>query len=55
MAELATPQNTRQLYTLSSDFRPGAGTFNVGLCGRSPSPASWNNNDRGYVTAMVHQ
>jgi Collagen triple helix repeat (20 copies) len=54
IANLATPQNSRNLYTLSADFGLPAGTFNIGLCGDTPSPASWNNNDNGYVTALVH-
>jgi hypothetical protein len=51
---LATPQNSRNLYTLSADFAPGGGTFNVGLCGSSITPASWNSNDNGYVTVILH-
>jgi Collagen triple helix repeat (20 copies) len=54
MADLATPQNSRNLYTLSADFQPGAGTFNVGLCGLTTS-AGWNSNDGGYVSAFIHE
>jgi hypothetical protein len=53
--DLAAPHGSRQLHTLSADFNPGVGTFQVGLCGSTPSPASWNHNSRGYVTAMVHE
>jgi hypothetical protein len=52
---LATPQNSRQLYTLAADFAPGVGTFNVGLCGATSDPPSWNSNDNGYVTATLHE
>jgi hypothetical protein len=55
MADLTAPPNSRQLYTLSADFEPGDGTFNIGLCGSTPSPASWNNNDHRYVTAILHE
>jgi hypothetical protein len=30
-----------------------ADTYDVGLCGSSVSPASWNSNEFGYTTAMV--
>ena len=51
---LATPQNSRNIYTLSADFAPGGGTFNVGLCGLSPNATSWNSNDIGYTTVILH-
>ena len=47
--------HSRSLYTLSADFTPGAGTFNVGLCGSTTDPTSWNSNDNGYVTAALHR
>jgi hypothetical protein len=30
-----------------------ADTYQVGLCGSSTSPASWNSNEFGYTTAMI--
>jgi hypothetical protein len=55
IANVTAPQNSRQPYTLSADFTPGVGTFNVGLCGSTTNPLSWNSNDNGYVTAFVHE
>jgi hypothetical protein len=54
ISNLATPQNSRNLYTLSADFSPGAGTFNVGLCGLTTS-FGWNSNSNGYVTGFIHE
>jgi hypothetical protein len=51
---LAAPQNSRNIYTLNADFQPGAGTFNVGLCGTTTS-SGWNNNGSGYVSAFIHE
>jgi hypothetical protein len=55
VANLAALQNIRNLYTLSAEFTPGAATFIVGLCASTTAPSSWNNNDGGYVTALVHE
>jgi hypothetical protein len=30
-----------------------AGTYIVGMAGRAAAPANWNNNEWGYVTALV--
>jgi hypothetical protein len=51
---LQTPQNTRNIYTLNADFITPAGTYLVGMCGSSGNAANWNNNEFGYVTAIVH-
>ena len=56
---LQTPQNTRNIYTLNADFSVGAGAgmYNVGMCGNggtAATAATWNNNEFGYVTAIVH-
>jgi hypothetical protein len=51
---MQTPQNTRQMYGLSgvlSGLAPG--TYQVGLTGSSSNFANWNNNEWGYVTALV--
>ena len=39
--------------TLSAAFSPGAGTFEVGLCGISGDAANWNSNEFGYTSAFV--
>jgi hypothetical protein len=51
---LQVPQNTRFSFGINGDFTPGAGTFNVGMCGSSVNSANWNHNEYGYVTAIVH-
>lgn len=50
---LTVPQGQRQLYTLSAVVALPAGTYDVGLAGRSANPGSWNNNEWGYVTAVI--
>jgi hypothetical protein len=55
IANLATLEKTRQLYTLSADLQPGVGTYRFGLCGSTSSPSGWNSNDNGYVTAVLHR
>lgn len=51
---LTVPQNQRHTFTLSGIlFNLPAGTYEVGLVGRSGNPASWNNNEWGYVTAFT--
>lgn len=50
---LTVPQNQRQLFTLSAVVTLPAGTYEVGLVGRSLIPGSWNNNEWGYVTAVI--
>ncbi len=47
-------QNQRASFGLN-DVVTGivAGSYNVGLCGSSPSAANWNSNEYGYVSAMV--
>jgi hypothetical protein len=50
---LAVPADSRQLFTLPATITPAAGTYLVGLCGSSPSPATWNSNEFGYISASV--
>ena len=30
-----------------------AGTYTIGMCGSAFAPANWNNNEWGYVSALV--
>jgi hypothetical protein len=56
IANLRVPTGTRILQTLSHVFAGlPPGTYEVGLCGLTSNLASWNDNDRGYVTALVFQ
>ncbi len=50
---LTVPQNQRHLYTLSAVVQLPAGIYEFGMTGRSSNPASWNNNEWGYVTVMI--
>jgi hypothetical protein len=53
---LRVPQGSRDLYTLSHIFSGlAAGTYQVGLCGFSDIPSTWNNNGSGSTTALVFQ
>ena len=52
---LRAATNTRQIYTLSFDVALPAGTYLVGLCGKSTDFASWNSNEWGSTTAIVHK
>jgi hypothetical protein len=47
-------EGMRLPFSLSADFAPIQGTYLVGLCGLSSNAPNWNNNEWGYVTAMVH-
>lgn len=48
------PQNARLNYSVNGMVTGLApGTYQVGMCGSSGQPANWNNNEWGYVTAMV--
>jgi hypothetical protein len=51
---LSVVANQRLPFSLSADFAPGVGTFQVGLCGYSLNAADWNDNEWAYVTALVH-
>jgi len=53
--DLRVAQNTRDLFTMSFTITGlAAGTYNVGLCGNSPSnAANWNNNEFSYTSAIV--
>ncbi len=55
---LSVPQYQRLVYAVSGVAEPPtAGAYDVGVCGRAPSPGTWVTNDanadRGYVTAFV--
>lgn len=53
-ADLRTPQNSRNLYSQSAVITSlGAGAYVVGLCGNSSAPASWNDFEYGYTTAVI--
>ena len=53
MLGLSSPANLRLPVGLSAVVSGiAAGTYNVGLCGRSSS-ANWTNNEFGYTTALV--
>lgn len=52
--DLDAAQNSRQLYGLSHVYTGlPAGAHVVGLCGSSTSPATWNHNEYGYISAFV--
>lgn len=54
MFGLRCAQNTRQTYTVSGFITGLApGTYNFGMVGSSSDFANWNNNEWGYVTAML--
>lgn len=56
MFGLTVPQNQRHVVAVSGVTGPlAAGTYSVGICGRSATPANWNFNEFGYVTALVLQ
>jgi len=47
-------QNTRQTFTMQWCFTGlAAGTYTFGMTGNSTTPASWNNNEYGYITVLV--
>jgi hypothetical protein len=53
---LTAPQNARQIYSINGvAVGLPTGTYSVGMCGVSSTAANWNNNEYGYVTAMVIQ
>jgi hypothetical protein len=52
--DLTVPQNQRQLVDINAVITGlAAGTYSVGLCGSSATPANWNNNEYSYTSAMV--
>jgi len=54
MFGLTAVQNSRHVYSVSGMVTNLiAGTYQVGMCGNSSVPATWNNNEWGYTTAMV--
>lgn len=52
---IQTTANNRNVYAINFDI-PGlpAGTHTVGMCGYATTPANWNSNEYGYLTALVH-
>jgi hypothetical protein len=47
-------QNTKQIYSINGIISGlPAGTYTVGMTGSATTPANWNNNEYGYITAMV--
>jgi hypothetical protein len=51
---ISAPANSRQMYGLSGVLTGLApGTYQVGLTGSSTDFANWNNNEFGYVSALV--
>ena len=46
----------RQLFGINAVFSGlTTGSWIVGMCGSSTNAASWNNNEYGYITALVFQ
>ncbi len=51
---LQVPANTRITWGMNWSYSGlAAGTYTVGMCGSAATPANWNNNEYGYVTALV--
>ena len=56
LGNMSVPQNSRIPMTLSADFAfTVSGAYTIGLCGSTPSPSSWNSNDSGYISAILHK
>lgn len=56
LVHASVPADERNLYSLSRAFKNvSAGTYQVGLCYQTWNlgGASWNNNESGFVTAML--
>jgi hypothetical protein len=52
---LQTSANNRNIYAINFDIPMlPAGTYTVGMCGYATTPANWNSNEYGYLTALVH-
>jgi hypothetical protein len=51
----SVPAGTRIAWGISGVLTPVAGTYTVGMCARSPTPANWNSNEFGYTSALVFQ
>jgi hypothetical protein len=53
---LTVPPAQRQLYGITWVYSNlAAATYTVGMCGSSSNSASWNNNEWGYISALVFQ
>jgi hypothetical protein len=52
--DLTVAQNQRHVFGINAVITGiAAGTYSVGLCGSSVTPANWNNNEYSYTSAMV--
>lgn len=51
MFGLTAAAGQRHTFTVSGVVSPAAGTYDVGMCGTGNT--SWNNNEWGYVSAIV--
>ncbi len=52
--DLTVAQNQRHVFTLSAVVTvPAAGTYQFGMVGSSVNASAWNNNEWGYVTAVI--
>lgn len=51
---LQVPGGTRVTWGMNHIYTGlAAGTYSVGMCGTAGTPAQWNNNEYGYVSAFV--
>ncbi len=51
---IACAQNTRETVSINYIFSGlAAGTYTVGMAGSSTNAANWNNNEYGYISAIV--
>jgi hypothetical protein len=56
MFNVTVAQNQRLIFAVAG-ITPAlaAGSYTVGMCGNATTPANWNNNEYGYLTALVLQ
>ncbi|HQU83470.1 MAG TPA: collagen-like protein [Pyrinomonadaceae bacterium] len=51
---LTSAQNDRQQFGINYIFSGlAAGTYTIGMCGSSTNAANWNNNEWGYISAII--
>jgi hypothetical protein len=54
--DLRIAQNQRLLFGMNHVYSGlPAGTYTIGMCGITSQPANWNNNEWGYISALVFQ